>query len=104
MSDYQNVIDEMRAVKTVAAHVTALGKIMNKTHDSVLQKLLATIIHSLQNDLTSAKKGKTVPMAINSSRDPDFIYILKYCNSAVGTQKPAWMIEAERNGWGPLPK
>lgn len=44
---YEETISALKDLKSIASHSTSLGKIMNKTEDTKLQKLLEEVIIEL---------------------------------------------------------
>lgn len=111
MSDYQKTLDEMSAYNTMAAHIKALGKIANSTHDTRLKSLIEVVAGMLVAFLKQPPKKvngktisppKTVPEPIISSTNRHFVALVNYCTQCIAQQEPSWMIEARRNNWGPL--
>ena len=112
MSDYQKTLDEMSAYNTMAAHIKALGKIANSTHDTRLKSLIEVVAGMLAGYLKrpptkingkTISLPKTVPEPIISSKNRYFVALVNYCKQCIAQQEPSWMIEAKRNNWGPLP-
>jgi len=90
----------MSEVKTLASHITSLGKIRVASEDAQLNSALDVLIRDLQ--FAHAKsKNKSTPVAIASGTSPDVQSIIAYCKRAIGTRKPEWQILAERHGWTP---
>ena len=99
---YEETIVVLKDLRTVASHITNLGKIMNKSEDQQLKTLLGTVITSLQRAHVSPKvKGKSTPGNLYNLADLGIKNLIKYCESAIGSKKPEWQILAERNGWAP---
>lgn len=97
---YEEVITELKELRTLTAHVTRLGKLMNGTTDSQLKALLGTAVSFLQAAHKSPNvKGKTTPTAIYEYRHPQIQQLRSYCEALLSTNKPDWQVEAERHGW-----
>jgi hypothetical protein len=80
--------------------MTALGKILNSSEDTSLNKLIEIIIKELQ--LSHLKsKNKSTPLSLEKSTATEVTQLIEYCNLAVGCKKPEWQILAERHGWTP---
>ena len=57
---YQETLDEIHEVKTIASHITGLGKILNITEDPTLQQLIDRVIKMLQKvHADPSVKGKS---------------------------------------------
>ena len=97
---YEDAIETTRDFKTVAVHITALGKVRNNTEDEKLIKAIDELISQLQI-LHSRMKNKSTPVSIEKANIKAANILLTYCNQVIGTQKLEWQIIAERNGWGP---
>jgi hypothetical protein len=102
MASYQEVIDALRALRTVASHITSLGKLMNETEDQKLKSLLGTVITALQQaHANPAVKGKTTPGSLYNSTVVGIKVLITYCESFIATKKPEWKVLAERHDWTP---
>lgn len=99
---YEKTISELKDLKSIASHITSLGKLMNKTEDTQLQKLLADVIHKLQNAHANPKvKAKSTPVALIDSTSNVIKALIRYCTTFIKAQKPEWQVLAERHGWAP---
>jgi hypothetical protein len=97
---YEETIAVMKDLRTVASHITNLGKVMNKSEDQQLKNLLHKVITVLQIEHARPNfKGKSTPLSVYHSKDLAIKDLIKYCENAIGTKKPEWQILAERNGW-----
>jgi len=102
MTIYEETINTMKEMKTVASHITSLGKIMNKTEDAQLKQLLGNVITRLQCSHANPKvKGKSTPGNLYNNKDLHIESLIKYCESIIPTRRPEWQVLAERNGWAP---
>lgn len=102
MTVYEETIAVLKDLRTVASHITNLGKVMNKSEDQQLKTLLDKVITSLQRAHASPNvKGKSTPGNLYNAADLGIKNLINYCESAIGTKKPEWQILAERNGWAP---
>lgn len=101
MTTYEEVITELKELRTVKQRITKLGKLMNAAEDSHLKALLERACAVMQAyDKTKVPvRGKTTPMAIYDFRDLPIADLRKYCEDRAETGKPAWQVEAESRGW-----
>jgi hypothetical protein len=89
-------------MKTITAHITNLGKILNKTEDPKLKNLLETAITFLQRAHANPKiKNKSTPGNLINVQEYPIQDVVKYCSDLIPTGKPEWQVLAERNGWAP---
>jgi len=100
MSSYEDVLESLAEFRTLAAHITALGKIRLETEDDKLMKGIESVISQLQIAHTRVK-SKSTPVSVEMSNIQAANVLITYCNQAIGTKKPEWQILAERNGWSP---
>lgn len=91
----------VKEAKTIASHITALGKVRAKTEDQVLLGKIDAAIASLQNAHAKAKKGKSTPTCLDKATDSSVKALVEHCQKAVANKKPEWQVIAERNGWAP---
>lgn len=101
MSSYRKVLESTKEAKTIASHITALGKIRAKTEDDVLLGKIDKAIRSLQGAHAKATKGKSTPTCLDKATDQAVKDLIEHCKRAVSSDKPEWQIIAERNGWAP---
>lgn len=109
MTTYEEVIAEMKELRTVKARIPKLGKLMNAAQDAQLKRLLQDAVTVMQSlDLAKAPsprnkgvavRGKTTPGAIYGATFPPLMKLREYCEARAHAQKPAWQVEAERQGW-----
>jgi len=100
MSSYEDVLESLANFRTLAAHITALGKIRLETEDEKLKKGIEAVIYQLQ--IAHAQvKSKSIPVSVENSNIQAANVLIAYCNQVIGTRKPEWQILAERNGWVP---
>ncbi|MGJ7558720.1 hypothetical protein ACSFBI_32535 [Variovorax sp. RB3P1] len=99
---YEEVITELKELRTIAAHITALGKVMNNTEDQNLKTLMGNVITSLQQAHANPKvKGKTTPGNLYNAQDVGIKALIAYCEKFRAAKKPEWQVLAERHGWAP---
>lgn len=99
---YEKIISELKDLKSVASHITSLGKIMNKTEDTRLQKLLAEVIRELQHmHIRPDFKYKSTPLNLINGKSNTIRELINYCMTFITVQKPEWQVLAERHGWAP---
>ncbi len=101
MSLYKKVLESTKEAKTIASHITALGKIRAKTEDDVLLGKIDKAIGSMQSAHAMAKNGKSTPACLDKSTDQAVRYLIEYCATMTSSNKPEWQVVAERNGWAP---
>lgn len=101
MKYYEDVLKTVKEAKTVASHITALGKVRAKTEDQVLLNKIDRAIESLQRAHANAKKGKSTPTCLDKVTDPAVRDLVDHCEKSVASKKPEWKVIAERNGWQP---
>lgn len=99
---YQETLDEIHEVKTIASHITGLGKILNTTEDPTLQQLIDRVIKMLQKiHANPSIKGKSTPQSLQAVRSTALRALMEYCSNHTKSQKPEWQVLAEKNGWAP---
>ncbi len=102
MTIYEETIDALKDMKTIASHIKCLGKIMNKTEDTQLATLLGNAITRSQASHADPRvKNKSTPGSLYNSTDSQIQILIKYCESIIPTKRPEWQVLAERNGWVP---
>ncbi len=100
MTIYEEVLAELKALRTLTAHLTKIGKLQAVATDTQLKVLLGHAVSFLQGALKNPNvKGKTTPAAIDTLTAQQIRQLRAYCEGHVGEQKPDWQVEAERNGW-----
>ena len=99
---YREILDEIHEVKTVAAHITGFGKILNKTEDPALKELIDRVIKMLQRmHADPSAKGKSTPMGLQAVRSTSLRALIECCSNHIKANKPEWQVLAEKNGWAP---
>lgn len=101
MKSYEDVLKTAKEAKTIASHITGLGKVRAKTEDQELLSKIDRAIESLQRAHANVKKGKSTPVCLDKVTDQAVRDLVDYCNNAVASKKPEWQVIAERNGWEP---
>jgi hypothetical protein len=101
LKSYKDVLRSAKEAKTIAAHITALGKIRAKTEDDVLLDKIDKAIGSLQGAHATAKKGKSTPTCLDKAKDLRVKGLIEHCERTIVDDKPEWQVIAERHGWGP---
>lgn len=83
----------------MAAHITSLGKIMNKTEDTRLQKLLAEVIIKLQRThIRTDFKYKSTSLNLINGKSNTIRELIDYCMTFIAAQKLEWQVLAKRRG------
>ncbi|HEY8939439.1 MAG TPA: hypothetical protein VIM59_04590 [Cellvibrio sp.] len=99
---YEKTISELKEIRTIASHLTNLGKVMNKTEDEKLKTLVGNVITSLQRAHANPKvKGKSTPGSLYNANDISIKRLIQYCEDYITIKKPEWQVLAERHGWAP---
>jgi len=99
MKLYENIIKSTKEAKTLASHMTALGKIKAKTEDNILSSKIDNALTSLANAHARATKGKSTPTCLDKATDKHVKDLIEHCNKALSNKKSEWQVIAERNGW-----
>jgi len=100
---YEEVIKSLQEVKTSSKHLTEIAKIVNKTEDDELKKLLMPVISALTEYSTSAPaQVKNQPRNFISGKPFDAVY--RYCLPKIQARTPEWQVIARREGWTPPPE
>lgn len=100
MSTHQRVINSLSETKSIASHITSLGRIRTASEDERLNDALDSLIRDLQFVHANTKK-KSTPIAVASGTSAEVKAIIAYCHQAIGIKKPEWQVLAERHGWTP---
>lgn len=99
---YRETLAEIHEVKTISAHITGFGKILNKTEDPALQQQIDRVIKMLQKIHADPNaKGKSTPQSLQAARSTSLSALIEYCSNHVGANKPEWQVLAEQHGWAP---
>jgi hypothetical protein len=101
MLNYEETISSLKEFSTMTAHIKKLGKLMNRTEDMQLKKLLEDLIKSLQNTVSNSTKGKSTPTSLYKGTSLEIKKLIQYCESHITVKKPEWQVEAEKAGWAP---
>ncbi|WP_156899859.1 hypothetical protein [Luteimonas mephitis] len=101
MNNYDKAIRSVNEVKTMSAHMVALGKIRASSEDDRLNFLIAQLVGALQFR-HQHNKAKSTPISLTFHELYQETHALVgYCNAQNGLKKPEWQILAERHGWSP---
>jgi len=102
LTTYEETIAALKDMRTVASHITNLGKVMNKTEDQQLNTLLGNVVISLQRAHANPNvKGKSTPGNLYNATDAAIKKLIQYCEGFIAEKKPEWQVLAERHGWAP---
>lgn len=105
LKDYREALYIVESEGTPGSKYNKLLKIMIRTEDSQLKKLVGEMAEAYKDYL---KPGMTRSINSNLPRNNresiNFIKnrkteLISYINSILNMQKPQWQIIAERNGW-----
>lgn len=100
MTIYEETLEAVKAFKTLKAHITGLGKILNKTEDQSLKKLINTTIKKLTIFVINSKS--TTPISLAQQNNVEAIVkLVKYLIPFIPTKQPEWQVIALREGWTP---
>lgn len=99
---YQETLDEIHEIKTIASHITGFGKILNTTEDPTLQQLIDRVIKILQKiHADPTVKEKSNPQSLQAVRSTSLRALMEYCSNHTKAKKPEWQVLAKKNGWAP---
>lgn len=99
---YEKTISELKDLKSIASHITSLGKLMNKTEDTQRQKLLAEVIMELRcMHISPDFKYESTPLNLINGKSNTIRELIDYCMNFITAQKREWQVLAERHGWAP---
>lgn len=101
LKSYEDVLKTAKEAKSIASHITALGKVRAKTEDQLLLNKIDKAIGSLQSAHANVTKGKSAPICLDKATDQAVRDLVDHCKKAVASKKPEWQVIAERNGWAP---
>jgi hypothetical protein len=96
MSIYEEVLKSVSETKTLAQHITRLGKLKIDTEDTKLMQLLENFVNRLQR-LHASSKTKSTPITLDQISRAVALDLLKYCAEHKKSKKPEWEILAERH-------
>lgn len=98
MNSYEKTLITVAEVKTINAHMVALGKIRATSEDQELGHYIASLVMSLQFFLAQAKQ-KSIPTSLTFQPTFETARLVQYCQFQLASSKPEWQILAERHGW-----
>ncbi|WP_330208203.1 hypothetical protein [Pseudomonas sp. Z13] len=102
MTIYEKVINELHQMRTIVNHIKKLGSLLPEIQDSKLKSILEATVTNLQRAHASPRvKTNSTPGNLYNPKEIIVMQLIQYCESAIGTKKPEWQVEAERNNWGP---
>lgn len=101
MTNYDDVIVEMKELRTVKQRIIKLGKLFNEAEEVHLKSLLqhACAVMQAYDKSTKPIRGKTTPMAIYDFKEAPIAQLRQYCEAQMVAKKLAWQVEAEHQGW-----
>lgn len=100
MNNYEKTVRTVTEVKTISAHMVALGKIRATSEDVQLNYLIQSLVVALQfPHLHGTSKG--VPTSLTFWPLAETQRLLEYCSNQNRFKKPEWQVIAEREGWAP---
>ena len=103
MSIYSNTIKSVIEIRTISAHLGALGKIMALTEDRQLYDLIQYLVFNLQYQMQHSV-GRQIPISLMSFPSQQVVQLVEYCKYQKQGKKEEWQVLAERNGWSPPEK
>lgn len=102
MTIYEKVISELHQIRTFVNHIKKLGNLLPEIQDSKLKALLQATVTGLQRAHADPRvKNKSTPGNLYGLKENTVVQLVQYCETTIGTKKPEWQVEAERNNWGP---
>ncbi|ENZ4286598.1 hypothetical protein ACGKJM_004992 [Citrobacter farmeri] len=97
---FEEVINSLSEVKKSSRHLMDITRIINKTEDHELKKLLTPVLAALTEHSTiSPPLIKNQPR--NFIRGVPFDAVFDYCLPKIQAKTPEWQVIALRNGWNP---
>ncbi len=103
MSIYANTIKSVTEIRTLNAHLVALGKIMAATEDRQLYDLIQYVVFALQYQMQHSM-GRPIPISLMSFPVQQVVQLVEYCKHQKQSKKAEWQVLAERHGWSPPEK
>lgn len=103
MSIYNNTIKSVTEIRTLSAHLGALGKIMALTEDRQLYDLTHFVVFNLQYQMQHSV-GRQIPISLMSFPSQQVVQLVDYCKHQKQSKKEEWQVLAERHGWSPPEK
>ena len=100
MSIYDNTIKSVTEIRTLSAHLTALGKIMATTEDQQLYELIQAAAYDLQYQIQHSI-GRPIPTSLMFFPTTRTVQLFEYCKFHKQSKKQEWQVLAERHGWSP---
>ena len=100
ISIYAQTIKSVTEIRTLSAHLVALGKIMATTEDRQLYDLIQCAVFNLQYQMQHSI-GRPIPISLMSFPAQQTVQLVKYCNHQKQSKKAEWQVLAERHGWSP---
>lgn len=100
MTIYEETLEALKAFKSAKAHITSLGKILNKTEDQLLKKSLNAVILQLTSFVLKSKDS--TPMSLVQKKEVmPIISLINYMMPFIPAKQPEWQVIALREGWTP---
>lgn len=103
MSIYNNTIKSVTEIRTLSAHLGALGKIMALTEDRQLYDLIHYVVFNLQFQMQHSL-GRQIPISLMSFPSQQVVQLVEYCKFQKQSKKEEWQVLAELHGWSPPEK
>lgn len=100
MSIYAKTLKSVREVKTISAHMVALGKIYASSEDEQLNQRIQALVTALEFPFNHGT-GRSTPTSLTFRMLPATYWLIEYCKFQRASKKPEWQILAEQNGWIP---
>lgn len=101
--DYQNVLVALDRDGTISATLNQLSKVQQQTEDKSLQTALENLAAAVRQQFPDAKTGRL--RSVDKTKYPKFASgverLRQYCQAAIDSTDPQWMILARRAGWTP---
>ncbi|MNJ50293.1 hypothetical protein D3C77_455600 [compost metagenome] len=100
MTIYEETLEALKTFKTPKAHITSLGKILNKAEDQSLKKSINTVVQQLT--IFASKSKSSTPISLVQKNEVEAVVnLVKYLMPFIRTKQPEWQVIALREGWTP---
>ena len=100
MKNYKKVLEALSVSQGIRTVGTKLSKVEFESSDATLKKHLSACVSAIETQIARGVPVSQPTRLINAS-DQRFVDLRDYCLRRTKSEKPEWMITAEKNGWTP---